>query len=404
VQEVSSNDSAKVPQIDQAKLRQYRLRRVRDQLVAMDYAGALLFDPINIRYATGTSNMQVWTLHNAARYAFVPGQGPVVLFETHGCHHLAANIETVNEVRSAIPWYFFGAGPRSAKNAKQWANEVADLVALHGGGNKRLAVDRCNPFGAAELLQAGITLHDAQEVLEIARAIKSPEEIAAIELSLKVCESGMRRMQEAMVPGITENGLWSLLHQENIAHGGEWIETRLLTSGIRTNPWMQESSNRKIEAGDLLCFDTDLIGPNGYLADISRSWLVGGGRATDEQRRLYATAHEQIEFNTALLRPGLGFRELMEKAWKITDIYAPNRYALIVHGAGLCDEYPIVPYPQDFEKSGYDGVIEENMVLCVESYIGAAGGSQGVKLEQQVLITPTGCRTLSSYPYEELLL
>jgi Xaa-Pro aminopeptidase len=252
-----------------------------------------------------------------------------------------------------------------------------------------------------ELVRAGVTLHDAQEVLEIARAIKSPEEIEAVELAVKVCESGMRRMQDTMAPGMTENELWSLLHQENIARGGEWIETRLLTSGKRTNPWMQESSNRRIEAGDLLCFDTDLIGPNGYLADISRSWLVGDGKPTDEQRRLYAIAHEQIEFNTALLKPGIGFRELMEKAWRMPDIYAPNRYAIIVHGAGLCDEYPTVPYPHDFEKAGYDGIIEENMVLCVESYIGAVGGSQGVKLEQQVLITAEGCRSLSSYPYEE---
>jgi Xaa-Pro aminopeptidase len=112
----------------------------------MDYAAAVLFDPINIRYATGTSNMQVWTLHNAARYAFVPAQGPVILFETHGCGHLAANTETVDEVRSAIPWYFFGAGPRSAENAKLWAKEIADLVTQHGGGNQRLAVDRSRPI------------------------------------------------------------------------------------------------------------------------------------------------------------------------------------------------------------------------------------------------------------------
>jgi Xaa-Pro aminopeptidase len=226
-------------------------------------------------------------------------------------------------------------------------------------------------------------------------------EIDAMGLSMSVCESGVTSYAEAMTPGMTENQIWSLLHHENIAQGGEWIETRLLTSGERTNPWMQESSNRRIEAGDLLCFDTDLIGPDGYLADISRSWLVGEGRPTDEQRRLYATAREQIEFNMALLKPGVGFRELMEKAWKMPDLYAPNRYAIIVHGAGLCDEYPIVPYPHDFAKTGYDGFIEENMVLCVESYIGAVRGTQGVKLEQQVLITPAGCRSLSSYPFEE---
>jgi len=402
-QPVSTNQ-APAREINQPDLRRYRLRRVREQLLRGDYAAALLFDPINIRYATGTSNMQVWTLHNAARYAFVPAEGPVILYETHGCGHLASGVETVDEVRSAMPWYFFAAGPRCASNAKLWGSEIADLVQTYGVGNQRLAVDRCEPFGAAELLRLGITLHDGQEVLELARAIKSVEEIEAIELAISVCESGMRRMREAMRPGMTENEVWAILHHENIARGGEWIETRLLTSGTRTNPWMQESSDRIIEAGDLLCFDTDLIGPNGYLADISRSWLVGEGRPTDEQRRLYSMAREQIEFNMALLKPGLGFRELVEKAWKLPDLYAPNRYAIIVHGAGLCDEYPTIPYPQDFAKVGYDGVIEENMVLCVESYIGAAGGKQGVKLEQQVLVSSTGCRSLCSYPFEEQFL
>jgi Xaa-Pro dipeptidase len=154
----------------------------------------------------------------------------------------------------------------------------------------------------------------------------------------------------------------------------------------------------------LLCFDTDLIGPNGYLADISRTWLMGDRPATDDQLRLYGMACEQIRFNTDVLKPGLGFRELMERAWKIPDLYAPNRYAILVHGAGMCDEYPAVPYPHDFDKVGYDGLFQDGMVLCVESYIGALGGREGVKLEQQVLITDDGCEELSSYPLEERLL
>ena len=114
--------------------------------------------------------------------------------------------------------------------------------------------------------------------------------------------------------------------------------------------------------------------------------------------------HGQLRFNTELLKPGLGFRELMEQAWRIPDWFAANRYAIIVHGAGMCDEYPALPYPHDFDKVGYDGMVQEGMVLCVESYIGAPGGREGVKLEQQVLITATGGEELSSYPLEERLL
>jgi Xaa-Pro dipeptidase len=399
-----SPDEATQPSLDERRMRAYRLDRVQKELGKRDYAAALLFDPINIRYATGSSNMQVWTLHNAARYAFVPAEGKVVLFETHGCQHLPLGIETIAEIRPAIPWYFFGAGPRSSETVKLWAGEIADLVKRAGAGNRRLAVDKCDPPGTLELAGLGLSLHDGQEVLEHARAVKSTDEIAAIRRAISVCEAGMHEMQRAARPGLTENQVWALLHKANIEHGGEWIETRLLTSGPRTNPWMKECSSRVIQNGDLLCFDTDLIGPNGYLADISRTWLMGDRRATDDQRRLYGMACEQIRFNTDVLKPGLGFRELMERAWKIPDLYAPNRYAILVHGAGMCDEYPAVPYPHDFDKVGYDGLFQDGMVLCVESYIGALGGREGVKLEQQVLITDDGCEELSSYPLEERLL
>jgi Xaa-Pro aminopeptidase len=44
------------------------------------------------------------------------------------------------------------------------------------------------------------------------------------------------------------------------------------------------------------------------------------------------------------------------------------------------------------------------MTLCVEAYFGAVDGREGVKLEEQVLVTETGCETLSAYPYEQALL
>ena len=94
----------------------------------------------------------------------------------------------------------------------------------------------------------------------------------------------MAKMREELRPGITENQLWSHLHQVNIALGGEWIETRLLNSGGRTNPWFQESSDRVIRAGELVSFDTDLIGPFGYCSDLSRTFYCGHGRPTGEQQ------------------------------------------------------------------------------------------------------------------------
>jgi Xaa-Pro dipeptidase len=391
-------------QIDMAALRRYRLARVRAQLAAHDYAACLLYNPLNIRYATGTRNMQVYGLHASERYAFVPAAGPVVLFDSYYYRHPIDACETVDERRPAISCYFETKGDRVAQAAGRMAAEIADLVRSHGGGNRRLAIDRLGVPGVRALEREGLELGDADVPMESARAIKSPEEIDCMLVAVAACEAGMARMREALRPGMTEIELWSLLVHAAHALGAEWMETRLLASGGRTNPWYQECSEKIIRPGDLVAFDTDLVGPFGYCVDVSRTYRCGPGRPSDEQRRLYRTAYEQLQHNTNLLRPGLAFREFAERAWTIPDEFLANRYSLSVHGVGLADEWPDVPHLIDWDDHGYDGQFEENMVLSVESYIGADGGAEGVKLEEQVLLTADGPQLLSTFPFEDELL
>lgn len=387
--------------VDRVALRRWRLDRVREQLRRADVAGVLLGDPVNIRYATDSTNMQVWTLHNAARYCFVATDGPVILFDFNGCEHLSADIETITETRTATSFFFFGAGPEAEHRARKWGAEIEDLIVAHGGGNRRIAVDVLEPLGVHELNKRGIEICHGQSVMEMARAIKNDVELSAMQEAITACEEGMRRMRAVLEPGITENALWSRLHQANIEFGGEWIETRLLSSGPRTNPWFQECSSRVIEAGDMVSFDTDLVGPNGYCADISRSWICGDVRPSDEQRWLYATAFAQIEANRARVKPGLTFREFSAMGSELPADCVANRYCVVAHGVGMCDEYPAIVYDQDFATGGYDGVIEAGMTLCIESLIGREGGRECVKLEEQVLVTETGVRQLSTFEYEE---
>jgi Xaa-Pro dipeptidase len=383
---------------DLRALRSARLGRLRQQLARHDCAAIVLGDPINLRYATDAANMQVWCLHNAARYAFVATEGPVILFDFHGCAHLSAHLELIDEVRPARAWYYFNSGARVAEHARRWAAEIALLVRAHGGGNRRLAVDRAERAGIAALEAEGLDLRDGQEVMEQARAVKSKDEIRAMRCALAACEAAMAVMRAELRPGISEQELWAHLHAENVKRGGEWIETRLLASGPRTNPWFQECSSRTIQAGDLVAFDTDLIGPYGYCADISRTWLCGDQPPTERQRDLFRLARAQIAYNLELVRPGLGFREFTDKAFRLPERYRSNRYSTIAHGVGLCDEYPAIYYPEEVEAAGYDGLLEAGMTICLESYIGEEGGPDGVKLEQQVLITDTGAEVLSTYP------
>src|SRR6185312_11878590 len=203
---------ARLAAIDQRRLRAYRLERLRAELRKRDYAACLLADPINIRYATGSRNLGIWGMHAPGRWAFVPAEGPVVLFEFPSSQHVNDGIETIAEIRPCVPWIYFLAGPRCEEKASAWAGEIAAMVSACGGRNRRLAVDRCEPPGALRLIAAGIELFDAQEPIEQARRIKSPEEIECHRLSMEVCDAAISTMRDALRPGITENQLWSILH------------------------------------------------------------------------------------------------------------------------------------------------------------------------------------------------
>jgi Xaa-Pro aminopeptidase len=113
---------------------------------------------------------------------------------------------------------------------------------------------------------------------------------------------------------------------------------------------------------------------------------------------------EQIAHNMEVLRPGMSFRDYADRAWAIPERYFANRYYLSAHGCGMTGEYPYLYHRADFPDAGYDGVIAPGMVICVESYIGEEGGREGVKLEEQVLVTDTGIERLSTFPFEDALM
>lgn len=378
--------------------RRYRLGRIRQQLQARDCAAILLYDPVNIRYAFDCSNMQVWTAHNAIRYALILADGPGIMFEFKGCEHLSRGFEGIDEVREAIGWLYMAAGGRAGERLERWSGEIGDLIRAHGGGNRRLAADKLEPAGARALEALGIEVVDGQQLTEHARAIKGADEIALMRWTIRVCEAGMARIYEHSEPGVTEQELWAHLHFENARSGGEWLETRLLTCGARTNPWYRECSDYVCRRGEMISFDTDMVGPYGYCADLSRAWTCGHTRMTSTQHRLYATALEQIEHNLGLIRPGMAFTEFNDKSWRIPERHVDYRYSLAVHGVGMVDEWPVVPLHVDF-AGAYSGRFEENMTLCVESLIGEAG-SECIKLETQALVTADGAQRLDSFPWE----
>lgn len=386
------------------RMREYRHSRIVEELKQRDLAGVLLFDPLNIRYATDTTNMQLWVTHNHTRACFVAASGYMILWDFHNCEHLSAHLPLVREVRGGASFFYFETGNRTVEHADRFAAEISAILKAHAGSNKRLAVDKIEISGVRALDKLNVELFDGQAMMELARSVKGMDELNAMRCSIASTEIAMRAMQNALAPGMTENEIWSVLHAENIKRGGEWIECRILSSGPRTNPWFQECGPRRVKEGELIAFDTDLIGPYGFCADISRTWIVGDSDPTAEQKSLYRAAYDHIRHNMEILKPGLTFEEVTRLSAALPEQYRAQRYGVIMHGVGLCDEYPSIRYREDQDSYGYGGSLVPGMALCVEAYVGAVGGSNGVKLEDQVIITEDGFENLTRYPFEKAFL
>jgi len=386
-----------LPNIDHERLCAYRLMRIQDELRKVDAAFCVLINPISLRYAINYRTYALFQSHIPTTYLFVPQSGPLILHAAYG------DSPGVSEVRAGRALSVFDAGNTLQTQAALFAQDAKNYLTELGTDNRRVAIEYVNPSITLALQSQGLDVIDGVDVSEQARVIKSEDEIACMRWSIDVAQHGIAKVEEVLKPGIREVELWALLNYTNLANCGDWHDCRMLASCPRINPWLQEASDRQIESGDLVGFDTDMVGPFGYFADISRTLHCGPAKPTKRQKQLYQLAVDEITHNLTLVKPGTSFIDFQKNAWPIPEEFQQNAYTCIAHAVGMCNEYPRI-HPLHRGPTPYDGVIEPGMVLCIESYIGAEGERDGVKIEQQVLVNSSGYELLSDYPLDSRLL
>jgi len=386
-----------LPNIDHDRLHNYRIKRLREEIRKANVAALVMVNPISLRYAVDYSTYALFQSRIPSTYLFMSEEGPTIIFGAF------ADTPLIDRACPANYISFFDAAENLTENARLFSENILKYLEEIGTNNRRIAIEYVNPSVTQACLRKDLEVLDGIAISEKARLIKSEDEIECIRWSIAVAELGIEKMKEALKPGVTELQLWGLLNYTNLANHGEWHDGRMLASGPRINPWLQEATQRSIKSGDLVGFDTDMIGPLGYFCDISRTFHCGPTKPTKRQKEIYRLAYDEIQHNLQLIKPGATFHEIQNSSYPIPIECRENAYTCIMHGVGMCDEYPRIN-PAHRGPNPYDGKLEAGMVLAVESYMGPLGEENGVKLEEQVLVTREGYEILSNYPMEKSLL
>lgn len=386
-------------QVDEGALAAQRLARAQRSLRDAGLAAALLFDPANVRYATCDGPSLVFNLHCSYRWALVFAEHDPILWEGPDEMRVTRS-RWAGDIREATGFTFFGSGSNSRRNARAAIAEIVGELDARGLRDESLGVDRADAVVFIELADRGISIVDAVPVLETARAVKTPIELDIHRDNAHSVDQAIGEFLKHLEPGKTENQLWAHLAHQTFAHGALHAEARLLSSGPRSNPWMQEATDRVVENGDMVAFDMDLVGPYGYLTDVSRTYLCGDRDATGEQKAVYQAAYEFVQESIPEFVAGRSFAELGDTLGKrIPEQYRQLRYPFIAHGCGAADEFPAITVDDH-----HDGVLEPGMVLSVEGYMGAVGGLVGAKFEDQIIITDGAPEVISFAPTDRRLL
>jgi len=386
--------------VDLVRLRRDRLAKVQRAMAAHDIGALVLTDIINIRYCTGVAVMPLWTAVNIAHYVVVPATGDPVIFEYGGAEFRQRAYWP--DVRPSMFWQARVTDADSPGKAAIWASQIKEVLEEKGLAGARIGIDVLDYNGYVSLQALGLELTDADRAMSMARIIKLPDEVELMRRSCAVVETALAEVEQALRPGIAENELLATFWHRILAQGGEHCFTRLLVSGHKTNPWLQEADDKRVEPGDLVAIDTDTIGPEGYVADFSRTFLCGE-QASAAQKEAYKVAYDFVRGCCEIIRPGLAFSEFVALCPTLPAAYREQAYGVILHGIGVDDESPNIPLPGDPYTEMPEGEFRENMVLAVECYAGKVGAKDGVKLEDEVWVSAAGPVVLSKYPYDAKL-
>jgi Xaa-Pro aminopeptidase len=372
---------------DPGRMLRERLQRGKDAVADSDVDLLFVFRPEDCRYLTGYR-------HHLGP-AFILGNAVVVLAK--GSDPILWTMDYVH-CRERMTWMSEDqiqprANFREPIGMKRWAEQVEAQVGSLAG--KVVGVDLWSPTLEKELREAFPKtefVDGYDSVLMRAKEVKTEDEKECLRIANVITEAAFDAALRFMRPGVKECEVLAVAWQTMTALGSEWSQCQnIVASGPYTAPYRRFTSDRIMRNGDLVIID---IGAcfNGYYGDMTRVYVCGNVRPTQEQREVHQKVYDALFDAAAVTRPGATNADVFAAA----DPYVLDNLG---HGAGTNPWEP--PF---FSPASKDApvTLKEGMVFNLEPYYGTPEVG-GVRLENDHIVTADGVEIYTTYPFDERL-
>jgi len=384
------------------RLHRYRVARTRQSLANSSLGAMLCFDQHNIRYVSSTV-IGEWARDKLIRYCLITGNGEPWVWDFGSAarhHRIYCPWLREDHVRAGNPGMRGAIGPEVGL-FKQAAKEIKAILAEEGVADMPLGLDVCEPPMLFALQEEGIDVRDGQQMMLAAREIKSHDEITLLNIASSMVDGVYQDIAAALKPGIKESQIVALAAKRLYEMGSDCVEAINSIAGERCSPHPHNFTDRLIRPGDQAYFDI-IHSFIGYRTCYYRTFTVGS--ATQDQRDAYKKARQWMDDAIALMKPGLTTDKAAKALPKASEIGFENEMAAFglnfCHGLGLAlHERPLISRLNSFTEP-YE--LKEGMVFAVETFCPAKDGFSAARIEEEVVLTPSGAKIITLYPAKEL--
>src|SRR4051812_48453958 len=389
--------------VDFPRLRRERLEKSRAALRASDLGAVLLFDQNNIRYVTST-HIGEWARDKSARCVVLPREGDPVLWDFGSAarhHQMYAPWLPDSSWRAGVS-SMRGAMPQQTGVPDLLAGHIHEILREHGLEKEPLGIDLTDMETLASLHRLNIPTANAQPVMLAARKIKTEDEIALLDHAAAIVDAVYERIYELLRPGVREHEIVAEAQRLLFELGSEQVEAINAVSGDRCNPHPHVYSDRLLSPGDQAFFDI-IHSFMGYRTCYYRTFNVGG--VTHSQIDAYKQCREWLDNAIDLVRPGATTDQIASVWPTAQELGFPDEQSCFGlqfgHGLGVgLYEAPMISRVHSLD---HPVELQEGMVFALETYCPASDGESAARIEEEVVVTSTGCRVITRFPAEELL-